>query len=162
MRTIRCEQALKPVVDIPFLKNLSQEQLDLIAPRFERFVVPAGTVIFQQGDEAAYLYIILRGTVTIRFKPYDGPQIVVTHLHAGDVFGWSSVIGNKVYTSGVISKTELEAVRVLGANLRQLCVEHPTAGCAVLEKLAEAVSPRWKNAKDEIQNMLKHNVGHER
>lgn len=150
------------MVDIPFLKNLSREQVDLIAPCFEQVTAPAGTVIFEQGDEATYLYIILRGTVTIRFKPYDGPQIVVTHLHAGDVFGWSSVIGNKVYTSGVISKTELATLRVRGADLRQLCIEHPMTGYAILEKLAEVVSPRWKNAKDEIQNMLKHNVGHER
>ncbi len=147
------------MVDIPILKNLSQDHLELIAPCFERFVAPAETVIFEQGDGANYLYIILRGTVTIRFKPYDGPQIIVTHLHAGDVFGWSSVIGNRVYTSGVMSKTELETLRVLGAELRQLCIEHPSAGYALLDKLAEAVSPRWEHAKDEIQNMLKHNVG---
>lgn len=150
-----------PVVDISFLKNLSQEQVDLIAPFLERFIAPAGTLIFEQGDEAEYLYIILRGTATIRFKPYDGPQIVVTRLRVGDVFGWSSVIGNKVYTSGVMSTTKVEALRMRGEDLRQLCLGHPASGQAILEKLAEAVSGRWENAKDEIWNILKNNVGHE-
>jgi len=149
------------VVDIPFLKDLSQEQFDLIAPLLEQFSVPARRVIFEQGDEATHLYLLLRGRVAIQYKPYDGPRIVIAHLHVGDVFGWSSVVGNKVYTSGVISTTKVETLRIRGADLRQLCTEQPAVGHAILEKLAEAVSPRWENAKDEIQNILRHSVSDE-
>jgi len=149
---------LKTVVNNPFLKDLPQEQFNLLAPLFMPFAAFQNTVIFEQGDRAEYLYLILGGTVSIQYKPYDGPKILITHLHAGDVFGWSSVIGEATYTSSVVSTGPLDAVRIRGAELRDLCLKHPEAGCAILEKLAEVVSPRWKNAKDQIKEMLQNKI----
>ena len=143
---------------IPFLKNLTSEQLKLLDPLFETFSAPAGTTIFERGDKAIYLYLIIRGTVGIEYKPYDGPKITLTHLRIGDVFGWSSVVGNSTYTSDVVSKTYLDALRIRGRDLRQLYMDHPELGRAILEKLAEAVSPRWKNAKDQIHDILQSNM----
>ena len=144
------------VLDIPFLKGLTQEQCDLLLHLFEPFSVPAGIVIFKQGDPALYLYLISSGRVAIRYKPYDGPKITLNRLRNGGIFGWSSVIGNKAYTSDAISTSPLEAFRLRGMDLRNLCLEHPDAGRDVLQKLAEAVSPRWKNARDQIRDMLQN------
>lgn len=146
------------MLDIPFLNDLTGEQYALLLSLAETFAVSNGTVIFKQGDEAAYLYLILRGRVAIRYKPYDGPEITLTSLKAGDIFGWSSVVGNPTYTSDAISKTQIEMLRIRGADLRRLCTEHPTVGGSILEKLAEAVSPRWKNAKGQIQKLLQNRI----
>jgi CRP/FNR family transcriptional regulator, cyclic AMP receptor protein len=142
----------------PFLADLSRGQLELLTPLFEEIRAPADSQIFRRGDQATHLYLIRRGTATVRYKPYDGPTITLTHLHAGDVFGWSAVAGGRRYASEVVSETDLEALRIRGADLRRLCAEHPEAGRSILEKLAEAVSPRWENARDQVQNMLKSKV----
>ena len=144
------------MLDNPFLKDLTREQYELILPLFESFTAPGGTVIFNQGDEAAHLYLILQGMVAILYKPYDGPKITLTHLHEGDIFGWSSVLGSCTYTSDAQSTTNIETLRIRGADLRRFYFEHPSAGRSVLDKLAESVSPRWMNAKDQIQNMLQN------
>jgi CRP-like cAMP-binding protein len=146
------------IVDAPFLKELTQEQYELLFPLFEAITVPSGTVIFKQGDPAAHLYIILEGIVAIEYKPYDGPKITLTHLHTGDIFGWSSVVGSPTYTSDVLSTTHLEALRLRGADLKRLYVDHPNICQSILEKLAEAVSPRWVHAKNQIQSMLQNSV----
>jgi CRP-like cAMP-binding protein len=151
---------VETAMDTPFLKDLTRAQRNLLTPLFESFKAPGDAQIFEQGDQAEYLYLILRGTVMIRYKPYDGPKITLTRLHAGDVFGWSAVAGGKTYASDAVSMTEVETLRIPGAELRRLCLEHPDVGYSILEKLAEAVSPRWKNAKGQIQNML-HNKMHQ-
>lgn len=149
---------LETIVNIPFLKDLPREQFDLLAPLFISFTASPKTVIFEQGDQDEYLYLISSGTVSIQYKPYDGPKITLTHLHAGDIFGWSSVLGNQAYTSDAISTTQVESLRIRGADLKRLYVDHPNDCRSILEKLAEAVSPRWINAKHQIQNMLQNNV----
>jgi CRP-like cAMP-binding protein len=149
---------MQEVKDTPFLKDLTQEQFDLLFPLFEPFNAPAETLIFKQGDEAAYLYIILQGTVEIEYKPYDGPKITITHLHAGDIFGWSSVIGSPTYTSDVLTTTKVETLRLRGKDLKQLYADHPIVCQSILVKLAEAVSPLWVHAKSQIQSMLENNV----
>lgn len=140
--------------DSPFFGGLSSDQLGLLLPLFEAITVAPGTVIFKQGDGATHLYVIQRGSVTIQYKPYDGPIITLSHLGAGEIFGWSSVAGGDSYTSDAMATNEVEALRLRGSDLLHLCSEHPEAGYAILDHLAEAVSPRWTYAREQIQAVL--------
>jgi CRP/FNR family transcriptional regulator len=146
------------MVDTQFLKDLTSEQYDLLFPLFEPFTVESGTMIFKQGDQAIHLYLIKEGRVAILYKPHDGPKLTLTHLHEGDIFGWSSVVGSETYTSDAQSITRIETLRIRGSDLRRLYLDHPDVGRSVLEKLAEAVSPRWMNAKNQIRIMLQNKV----
>ena len=134
-------------LDNPFFRGLTREQFNLIVALFSSFSAPNGTVIFRQGDAATHLYLIQSGTVTIQYKPYDGPIITLSHLQPGEIFGWSSLVGGPNYTSDAISTSNVEALRLRGADLLRLCAEHPTDGDAILNKLAEVVSPRWTYAR---------------
>lgn len=138
----------------PFFRGLSREQLDLILPLLEPISVAPATKIFKQGDEAEYLYVIQHGAVTIQYKPYDGPIITLSHLRAGDIFGWSSVVGGETYTSDAISVSDVHVVRLPGPELVKLCASHPAAGSEILNKLAESVSPRWTYSRQQIQSIL--------
>jgi CRP-like cAMP-binding protein len=148
----------RPPACNPFLYDLSPEQYDLLSALFERLSFPARTVICRQGEAATFLYLLLNGKVAIRYKPYDGPRINLTVLHSGDVFGWSSVVGNEHYTSDAISRTRVETLRLRGQVLKWLCAEYPSAGRSILEKLARAVSPRWINAQRQVENLLRPEV----
>jgi CRP-like cAMP-binding protein len=146
------------VLDNPFLRDLTPEQYDLLAALFEAIDVPAQKVIFQQGDVALYMYVLLEGVVRLQYKPYDGPTITLTQLHTGDVCGWSAVIGNEAYTSDAVAATPVRLLRARGDTLRRLCAEYPSAGRSILEKLAKAVSPRWVDAQRQIQSVLESEV----
>ena len=149
---------LDVVKQIPLLQDLSDEQLELIAPLFEVFTCPANHPIFDQDEQAIYLYLLINGTVTLHYKPYDGATMILTRLHAGDAFGWSSVVGGSAYTSGIYSETEIEAVRIRGNDLRKLCRDHPNLGSIILDRLADAVSGRWKDSREQVQTLLRHNL----
>lgn len=153
---------LEELRSIPPFEDLSEDILRLVEPLFERFVCPAGTVIFEQGDPALYLYLLLRGTVTIRYKPYDGPPLNLTQVTTGGVFGWSAVVGNPTYTSGTIAKEDVEAIRIRGAKLRGLAVRHPAAGRVILDKLAGKVANRWKDANQQVRQILEEAISAEK
>lgn len=121
---------------------------------FESYICPPGTVIFEQGEPAQYLYLILRGKAVITYKPYDGPRLVLTRLKAGDVFGWSAVVGSHLYTSSVVSETKLETIRLERKKLIHLVSEQPDTGKVLIDRLALNVSPRWKNAHEQIKPIL--------
>lgn len=149
---------LDVVKHIPLLQDLNDKQLELIAPLFDVFTCPANHPIFAQDEKARYLYLLLNGTVTLHYKPYDGASMILTRLHAGDAFGWSSVVGGPAYTSGIYSETEVEAVRIRGNDLRKLCRDHPDLGSVILDRLADAVSGRWKDSREQVQAILQHNL----
>ena len=145
---------LESLVHLPLLQDLESGQLSLLESLFELYKCPSKTVIFEQGDPAIYLYLILSGEVSIRYKPYDGPPLTITHLGLGDAFGWSAVVGSEKYTSGIVSDSTIEAIRVRGSDLWDLCMKFPQTGEIVLDQLASVVSSRWKNAHEQVHSIL--------
>jgi CRP-like cAMP-binding protein len=140
------------------LGGLIKSELDLIRPLLEPARLPKGEVVFEQGSPAQFVYIVRSGSAAIQYKPYDGPAIILTHLHAGDVFGWSAVLGSLSYTSTVITESALRVDRIRGAALRRLCLDHPALGQKFLDQLALAVSGRWHDARAQVRAILAANM----
>jgi CRP/FNR family transcriptional regulator, cyclic AMP receptor protein len=142
------------VDQIDIFKDLDKDEMELLKPLFESLSCRAGTVVFQQGAPADFLYFIITGKVEMSFKPYDGTPITVAHMEKGGLFGWSAVVGSENYTSSATAIEEVKAFRVRGTELRKFCVEHPEAGKDILERLADGVSSRWKDAHRQVQSIL--------
>lgn len=155
-------QMLHALSNVPFLQGLGADKLGLLEPLLEPYTCPSGTVIFEQGQPAHHLYLALRGAVEIRYKPYDGPALTVTRVGAGDVFGWSAVIGSAAYTSAAVCLKDLEAVRMRGSDLRALCTHEPETGKIILDRLARVVSSRWQDAHAQVHSLLARGVLAER
>ena len=145
---------LETLAGIPLFQDLSPAQLILLGPLIESFSCPPETVIFEQGEDPQYLYILVKGSLVIKYKPYDGPEITITRLRRGDVFGWSAVVGSKVYTSSTISITHVSTLRIKGRDLWMLVNEHPEVGRIILDRLASSVSSRWKNSHAQVHALL--------
>ena len=148
----------KSLESVPLFKDVDDDILQLLEPLFEPYSCTAETVIFEQGDPAHYLYLILDGTVEMRYKPYDGPPLTITNLPQGSIIGWSAVIGNSTYTSSAVCKEDCHAIRMSRRDLHNLCAKEPEAGRIILNLLAESVSSRWLDAQSQIQVLLNNTV----
>ena len=117
-------------------------------------------VIFAQGDSAEYLYVVIEGEVSIHFKPDDGPELMVSRIKEGGVFGWSAAFGSGFYTSGATCTQSANLLRVRGADLKMLRENHPETGILILERLAAVVARRIQNNDDRSQVMafLEHGL----
>ena len=144
--------------EIPFLRDLTPEQHQLLAALFVPMELPARGLIFRQGQDASFVYLLVEGGVSIRYKPYDGPKMTLTRLHPGDVFGWSSVVGNAVYAADAVATTPARALRAQGREIRHQCIRNPTTGLQILEKLALAVAPRWADSRKQVQRLLEQQM----
>ena len=140
-------------------QDVDAEYLALLRPLFERISYRSGMPVIEQGAPADYIYLIEHGRVEISYKPYDGEQITISHVEAGGMFGWSALTGSPHYTSSGIAIEDLDAMRVLGGDLRRLCAENPEAGRVILDRLASAVSGRWKDAHEQVKSILKTWMG---
>ena len=145
---------LETLPSLPLFAGLGPAHLDLLRNVFESYTCPSDTVILSQGEPAHHLYLLVKGEVVIKFKPYDGSTIDLTRLHSGDAFGWSAAVGSAHYTSSIISESPIEAVRLRRTDLRALIQSHPETGKILVERLANIVSERWKNSRDQVQAIL--------
>ena len=133
--------------------DLSEDDLSLVAPYFSELQMPAEQILFRQNELADLFYLVTKGQVALRYKPYDGPEIGLSHVPAGGALGWSAVTGGPVYTATAITSLPSAFLSVRGADLRLVLAEHPVAGQRLLRRLAMAVSPRWEGAYRQVLNM---------
>ncbi|MFN3741897.1 MAG: Crp/Fnr family transcriptional regulator [Anaerolineales bacterium] len=149
---------LRLFASLSLFDGLKEHQLRLLEPFFEVYHCSADTVIFQQGEPAEFLYLLLEGEVAIRYKPYDGETITITQVRPGGVFGWSAVVGSASYTSGAIALRECHALRVRGQDLVKLSRKHPDLGEVLLSRLADLVASRWQNAQSQVRSLLRNGL----
>jgi len=139
---------------LAFFDGLSDNSLELLQPYFNSVTYQANSSIFEQGELATYLYLVVYGEVIIHYKPDDGPEMVVTRVPPGGVFGWSAALGNVEYTSGAYCEEGCEVLQVKGVDLRTLCEEHPEVGKIILERLSAVISQRWERRRVEVNSIL--------
>lgn len=144
---------------LPFFDGLTPDQLELLRPLFVPCDCYSGTVLFEQGDSAENLFIVVVGEVTIQHKPHDAPPITLTRVHPGGVVGWSAALGNREYTSGAICSRYSQMLRVRGEDLRNLCEQYPDTGILILERLATVIAERLRNTHDHVMTLLKQGLG---
>jgi CRP-like cAMP-binding protein len=148
-----------PFDDLSIFQDLNQEERQVLYPLFLFSLLPAGTILFDQGSPAECLYIVIDGEVVIRYKPEDGPALIVAHVHRDGVAGWSAAIGSPIYTSSAVCVKDSELLCIQNQDLRDLCERRPRIGSLLLERLATVVAERLQNTHSQVMALLEQGMG---
>lgn len=139
-------------------RDFSPDQRKLLGKMFQPSHEPAGSLLFEQGSPADYLYLVIDGEVQIRYKPDDGPSLTVARVGREGVVGWSAALGSPLYTSSAVCSEECRMLRVRGEDLRILYAKHPDTGRIVLERLAAVIAERLRNTHHHVIEMLEQGL----
>lgn len=139
---------------LPLFCDLTPEQILLLRPLFILCDCYTGTVLFDQGDPAEFIYLVVAGEVIIRYKPEDGAVITVARVKPGGVVGWSAALGNRVYTSAATCSDCAQLVRVRARDLRRLYEQYPDTGILILDRLASVIAERLHHTHAQVMALL--------
>ena len=139
---------------LPLFQGFSAAQIEHLLTLMEERTYPPQTEIFAQGVRADFFYILCRGEVTIHYKPYDGPALVIARILPGGVFGWSAALGRPTYTSSAIATQESRVLRIRGEQLQHVCECFPDTGAVLMERLASLIHERLDNLRGDVLNMI--------
>ena len=139
---------------LPIFQGMTPAEHDLLKPLFIPCDFYDQTVIFEQGETAEFLYVVVDGEVVVSYKPDDGPAITVARILTGGVVGWSAALGSRMYTSGAFCAGYTQLLKIRGIELRKLCEENPDTGVILLDRLAAVIAQRLTNTHDQILALL--------
>ena len=143
---------------LPLFQDFTAEQLDLLRPILIYCQEPCDTILFEQGEPADYLYLVIEGEVHILYKPYDGPELTLARIGPNGVVGWSAALGSLSYSSSAVCATDCQMMCLRGRDLHNLCAEHPETGEIVLRRLADIISERLRNTHPQVLAMLEQSL----
>ena len=143
---------------LPIFCGLQPAEVRELSPFLDEVFLREGDVVFEQGEIACCLFILLEGEVTVRYKPYDGPALTVSRIRPGEVFGWSAALGREVYTSSAEVVRAGVAYSIRATNLQNLCERHPRAGGILLERLADSIADSLRNTNSSVLELLNQGI----
>jgi CRP-like cAMP-binding protein len=124
---------------------------------FDRYgrVLPAGTVLFREGDLGKHMYVIQSGRVQLT-RRVRGQETYLATLPAGEFFGEMAIINNLPRTA---TATVLEESRVLELDARTFeLIIRGNAEIAV--RLIKKLAARLEQANRQVETLLKQNIHH--
>lgn len=107
----------------------------------------AGTAIFHAGDAGESCYVIRSGHARAIGEHPDGRQITLGNFGPGDIFGELSLFDAEVRSATVEALDNVEALAILGSDLKALVVANPELGLV----LASALARRLRIANQRIE-----------
>lgn len=143
------------LLQLKIFDGFSQEEQDELKSIIEVLRYPAGETILRQNQQAVHLFILLSGEVEVIHVPYDAPALTVGKLTSGGVFGWSSILGRKTYSSSAIVTADCEVYRIPAYKLQRFCERHHESGVVLLEKIAMSVAQQPARTHDQIMQMIR-------
>lgn len=100
-------------------------------------LVPAGTVVFQEGEAANKAYVVERGELEVRKRDAGGVERVLATLGPGDWVGEMALLLNLPRSATVVATKDSELRPVTAENFDHVIAEHPTETARLLKQLSE-------------------------
>jgi ABC-type nitrate/sulfonate/bicarbonate transport system permease component/CRP-like cAMP-binding protein len=125
---------------MPF-QVVSDGMLRQIGALGRRVSCDSGTLIYDVGDTADDIYIIVSGKVEHTLEPGVNARRPVQTLGEGDVFGWAALLAkypHRLARAVCVEPTEI--VRIKGDDLLRLLESDPDAGDVVMSRFATMIT----------------------
>jgi CRP-like cAMP-binding protein len=99
-----------------------------------------GEWLFRDGDPANTFYILLKGRVKLSLGKTG--HIVYIVSNAGEVFGWSSLIGRESFSASAECMTPTKVLSLDKGKLQKVLEKDPANSLLLYKRLAEILGDR--------------------
>jgi CRP-like cAMP-binding protein len=89
--------------------GVTEAQRETIFRKLELWLVPAGEIVFQKGDEPLHIYIVKSGKIDLQIT--ENEVVIHKHeLHVGECFGEASLMSMHKHTSTAVAAADTEVI----------------------------------------------------
>jgi CRP/FNR family cyclic AMP-dependent transcriptional regulator len=138
--------------EIPFLSEMQPEHLKEIAEIANLRELPAGAIVFREGDLANYLYLVMSGNVSLEFCAAGAGCKQILTLGPGELLGWSALFNQSRYTARarIVQPTRLLEIEV--SHLTEMCHRDYQFGYELMRRTALALARRLSATRMQLVN----------
>ena len=129
--------------------ELTEDELCVLAPFCSDYVAIEDAMIFAEGRQASYLYVLTEGKVALQ-KHIRVPHArhsrrsTITLCYPGDAVGWSALVDPYRYTLYAMAWESSKLIRIDARMLRKALNMYPEMGYKVMTALSMIMSRRLR------------------
>jgi CRP-like cAMP-binding protein len=143
------EHAPKLLAGIELFSELTDDELSEVSALAQTRTVARDTTIFNEGDTADAIFVVVNGRVKIVTTSTDGKEFILTVLGAGQVFGEMALIEEATRSASVVTITNVELLVISRKDFDHLL--HTSPG--ISRKLMAILSRRLRRANSKMESL---------
>jgi CRP/FNR family transcriptional regulator len=140
------EDTVALLARVPVFSTLGEEDLGRVAEVAVPRRFDAGDVVFREGDESDTCYVVRTGHARATREHSDGRTITLANFGPGDIFGELAMFDDERRSATVEAIDKLEAIAILGGDMRRLLRQHPD----IAVKLVGALGRRLRETNERL------------
>jgi len=149
-------QTLEPLLgQHKFFAGMDPQDLALIAACAERVAFTDGVFLFREGTAARKFYLVTDGAVALEIAA-PGRVVTVQSLGAGEVAGFSWLIGPHRWQFDGRAVGQVRAIEIDGACLRAKCQADTRLGFDLMRRFALLATRRLQATRLQILDVYGH------
>jgi CRP/FNR family transcriptional regulator, cyclic AMP receptor protein len=148
------QMTLEALRSVPLFASLGDEAAEAVRELLEVKTVPAGRVLFREGDRGDALYLIEDGTVRIHVRDADGDEVTLAELSRGDFFGEMALLDGKPRSAQATTRTEAR----LAVLMREDFLSFVRGDPEVALNMLAAITTRLRHTDEMIRQRVSRNL----
>jgi CRP-like cAMP-binding protein len=152
------EERLRVLQNLGFLHGFSEDFLKPLAEIATVERVPAGTVIFREGQRHNRIYFIVEGSMALELRVSNQLTKRLQTIGPGELLGWSPTLGENQMTATARALQSTTLVAVEGAQLAALCEHNLRFGMEFMKRTAQALARRLSATRLQLLDIYQHEL----
>lgn len=133
------EQEVELIRQFPIFSKLQPAMQKLLCFGSERMIYAPGQPLFQKGEVADGVYIVIDGTAEV-WIPSEGGPVAINTMGRNALIGEIAVMGGIPRTANVSAVTRLEVLKISKDLFFNVIRENPDAALELIRILAERLA----------------------
>lgn len=151
------ERIKKAVASVPWLNTLHPSCIQHLEDIAQIGEIHEGERLFSEGDDPAYLYVLLSGRLAIEIHVPTRGSVRLETVEPNDLFGWSGVTEHARYRTGTtVAIQDSTYLAFPSKRLMGLIAGDPQLGFCVYNRVANAVADRLQVTRLRLLDMFGH------
>jgi SulP family sulfate permease len=134
------------------MQQMTREDLDILTEHLQLSRFAAGDVLCRAGDRSDCMWILKRGSVSVRGAA-DHSDRRLASLGPGCSVGEMGLLEGKPRSADVVADEDVEAYFLTESGFKTILREHPHIGQAMLVNIAQQLARRLRDTSEELQSI---------
>ncbi|MBF0563606.1 MAG: Crp/Fnr family transcriptional regulator [Nitrospirae bacterium] len=142
------------IKETEFFSGFTESDFDEVMPYFANISLNKKEMIFSEGENSGWLYIVTEGKVKITKLSHDGKEIILELIQPGELFGAVAVFKGIPYPANAIAMERSKVLRISRKGLLKLLDRFPH----LMLTLTSIIGERIKNSYETLKNIALERV----
>jgi len=138
------------------LRGLAPDEAEAFLRRCQEKTYPDGTNLFMEQTEASRLYLILKGSIVLKFEmpQREGADTTIATRKPGDAVGWSAIVPPHQYRLSGYCKGETSLLEIDRDTLQVLFETNYHLAYIFMRNIAILTGERLLQVQDKLAKVL--------